>query len=68
MELNRTSEAANEQAAGVFQAPFTGTIDKVIFATGTVATGGTVDVRLETVSIANGDPTGTLLGTNSNAR
>lgn len=58
--------AASESVAGIFQAPKTGTIDKVGFLTGTVTTGDTVDMRLETVSTANGDPTGTLLGTNSN--
>jgi len=67
VELALTIDAADEQVAGVFQAPFTGTIDKVIFATQTVTTGATVDVRLETVSLSDGDPTGTLLGTNSNA-
>ena len=57
---------AAEKVAGIFQAPKTGTIDKVGFLTGTVTTGDTVDVRLETVSATTGDPTGTLLGTNSN--
>lgn len=57
---------SSEKAAGVFRAPKTGTISKVGFLTGTVTTGVTVDVRLETVDLANGDPSGTLLGTNSN--
>jgi len=61
-----TIDAASEKAAFVFRAPKTGTISKVAFRTETVTTGATVDVRLETVSTANGDPTGTLLGTNSN--
>lgn len=59
-------DAANEEAAGVFRAGKTGTIDKIGFLTGTVTTGATVDVRLETVSLTDGDPTGTLLGTDSN--
>lgn len=59
-------DASTEKAAGVFMAPKTGTISKVGFLTKTVTTGVTVDVRLETVSLVNGDPTGTLLGTNSN--
>lgn len=59
-------DAADEEAAGVFRAGKTGTINKVGFLTGTVTTGATVDVRLETVSLTDGDPTGTLLGTNSN--
>ena len=58
--------AASEEAAGVLYAPKTGTISKIGFLTGTVTTGDTVDARMETVSAANGDPTGTLLGTNSN--
>jgi hypothetical protein len=60
-------DAASEKAAGVFQAPKDGTINKVGFLARTVTTGDTVDVRLETVSDANGDPTGTLLDTNTNA-
>ncbi|MFQ5804771.1 MAG: hypothetical protein ACE5JQ_17920, partial [Candidatus Methylomirabilales bacterium] len=63
---NMLIDASTEKAAGVFRAPKTGTISKVGFLTGTVTTGATVDVRLETVDLANGDPSGTLLGTNSN--
>ena len=59
-------DAASEKAAVICRAGKTGTINKVGFLTGTVTTGDTVDVRLETVSAANGDPTGTLLGTDSN--
>lgn len=62
-----TIDADTERAAAVFQAPKTGTISKVGFRTGNVATGATVDVRLETVDAANGDPTGTLWGTDTNA-
>lgn len=64
---NLVIDAASEQAAGVFQSPKTGTIDKICFRTGTVTTGATVDVRLETVSITTGDPSGTLFGTTTNA-
>lgn len=61
-------DAASEKAAHVFKIGQggTGTIDKVGFLTRGVTTGATVDVRLETVSLTDGFPTGTLLGTNSN--
>lgn len=65
-DINTLLDAAGEKAAFIFQAPKTGTVAKVGFRTRTVTTGDTVDVRLETVSTANGDPTGTLLGANSN--
>ena len=47
----------------VFQAPKTGTIDRVLWGTGTASGSPTVEVRLETVS--TGSPSGTLLGTNT---
>jgi len=59
-------DAASEKAAFVFRVGKTGTVSKVGFCTATVTTGATVDVRLETVDLTNGNPTGTLLGTNSN--
>lgn len=59
-------DAAGESAAVIFQAPKTGSIDRVCFRTGTVTVGATVDVRLETVSATTGDPTGTLWGTATN--
>jgi len=61
-----TLDADGEKLAFIMHAPKTGTISKVCFRTGTVTTGATVDVRLETVDATTGDPTGTLLGTNSN--
>lgn len=60
-------DAANEKVAMILQVPKSGTISAVGFRTGTVATGATVDVRLETVDTTTGDPTGTLVGTNTNA-
>lgn len=60
-----TLDAADEKAAVIFQAPKTGTIDRVGFRTATVTTGETVDVRLETVD-GNGNPSGTLVGANTN--
>jgi len=47
-----------------FQAPKSGTITKVRWITGTVTTGTTVDVRLETAT--GWRPTGTLIGTDTN--
>jgi hypothetical protein len=48
----------------VFQAPKTGTIDRILWRSGTAAGSPTVDVRLETVG--TGSPSGTLFGTNTN--
>ena len=61
----RSLGANGDKDAWIIQAPKTGTIDRVCFRTMTVTTGDTVDVRLETVD-ASGNPSGTLLGTNSN--
>lgn len=63
---NMLIDASGEKAAGIFRAPKTGTVSKIGFLTGIVTTGATVDVRLETVDLANGDPSGTLFGTDSN--
>lgn len=60
-----TIDAGDEKAAFVFRAPKAGNIDRVAFRTATVTTGATVDVRLETVG-TDGNPTGTLAGTNTN--
>ena len=60
-------DAANEKSGGILQIPFTGTLSKIGWRTGTVTTGATVDVRVETVDPATGLPSGTLFGTNSNA-
>ncbi len=59
-------DAADEKVACIVQAPKTGNIRKVGFRTGTVTTGATLDIRLETVSATDGDPTGTLLATDTN--
>jgi hypothetical protein len=59
-------DAADEKVAIICQAPKTGSIRKVIWRTGTVTTGATLDVRIETVSTSTGMPTGTLWGTNTN--
>ncbi len=56
---------AAEEAAGVFRAGKAGTISKVGFLVRTSTTGDTVDVRLETVDLTDGDPSDTELGTDS---
>lgn len=60
-------DASGEKAAFVFQVPKTGSVVGVLWRTVTVTTGGNVDVRLETVDLTTGDPSGTLFGTNTNA-
>lgn len=65
---NITIDAAGEKAAYVLMATAAKDIHTIHFRTGNVATGDTVDVRIETVdTAANGDPTGTLWATNTNA-
>lgn len=53
-------------AAFVVQAPKTGNIRKVRWGTRTVNTGGTMDVRIETIDATTGHPSGTLWGTTTN--
>lgn len=61
-------DAASEKAAAIYAATAAKAIRTIHVRTGTVTTGDTVDVRVETVDgAANGDPTGTLHTTNSNA-
>jgi hypothetical protein len=60
-------DATGEKAALIFQSPFTGNLRTILFRTATVTTGGTVDVRLETVDATTGDPTGSLAGATTNA-
>lgn len=62
-----TIDAAGEKAAAVLQAPKAGQITKVLFRVGSFTSSGNADVRLETVSTANGDPSGTLVAANANA-
>lgn len=59
-------DAADEKYSVIFQNPETKNISKLWFMTGTVTTGADIDVRIETVSTSDGNPTGTLLATNSN--
>jgi len=64
---NTILDAANEAWGGVFAAPKSGTISKVLWRTGTVTTGSTMVIRLETVSASTGLPTGTLWGEGTEA-
>lgn len=59
-------DADGEALAYIFDAQSTDTLTKIGFLTGTVTTGGTIDVRVETVDAATGFPTGTLWGTTTN--
>ena len=59
-------DASGEKAAFIVRGLKAGNIDAILWRTGTVTTGGTVDVRLETVDATTGDPTGTLWGTTTN--
>lgn len=62
-------DAAGEKAGFVFRIPKTGTITKLGFRTGTVTTGVPspgLDIRLETVDLATGNPSGTLWAVNTN--
>lgn len=60
-------DAVNEKVGVVFTVPATGTLEAFGWGTRTVTNGATLDVRAETVDNATGNPSGTLLGTNSNA-
>lgn len=60
-------DAADEKAGFLIHAPRTGNVRKIRWRTGTVTTGATLDVRLETIDAATGFPSGTLFGTNTNA-
>jgi hypothetical protein len=55
-------DAAAEALAVIFQAPLTGTIDRIGFRTGTVTTGATVTCTIEGVSVTTGDPDGVAAG------
>ena len=59
-------DAASEAAGIVLQPPKAGDIRKIWFRVGTVTSGATIDIRVETVSATTGFPTGTLWATNTN--
>lgn len=58
--------ASGEKVALICRPPKAGNIRKVLFSVRVVTTGGTLDVRIETVDLTTGFPTGTLFGTNTN--
>ncbi len=60
-------DAADETAAFIFYIPKNGTISKVSFRTTGVSTGANATVALETVNLSSGDPSGSLLGADSQA-
>jgi hypothetical protein len=60
-------DAASERAAFILRAPKTGNLRRVWWRTGTVTTGATLDVRIETVDLTTGFPSGTLFGASANA-
>jgi hypothetical protein len=62
--VSSTALVASGKIGFVFQAPKTGTIDRILWQSGTASGSPTVDVRLETVG--TGSPSGTLFGTNTN--
>lgn len=59
-------DAAAEKAGWIVQAPKAGAIRQVGFRVGAVTTAVDTDVRLETVDLATGLPTGTLFGATTN--
>lgn len=63
---NLTINTADDRIACIFRATKAGQIRTIYFRTGTVTTGATVDVRVETVSLATGDPSGSLWAANTN--
>lgn len=62
-----TIDDAADEASFVFQAPKTGTINKIFFRTGVVTTGCTLDVRLESLDVETGLASGSLKSADSNA-
>lgn len=58
-------DAASEKAAMIFQAPATGSVDQVAFRVLAHTTAATLDVRVETIDLATGLPSGTLVGANT---
>lgn len=60
-----TLDAANEKAAQIFSASATKSIRKIHFRVAGITTGATLDCRIESVG-ADGNPSGTLFGTDTN--
>lgn len=61
-------DGAGKKVASVFQAPATGTLEKVYVLISGYSVTGNLDFRLETIDASTGAPTGTLVtGTTANA-
>lgn len=65
-QIVNTLDAAGEKLGTVFQAPKTGSIRKIGLKIGTATLATDTDVRIETVDLSTGMPTGTLWGTDTN--
>lgn len=65
VEQSTTIDAASEGVAMIFEAPVTGTIDRIAFRVKNHTSAATLDIRLETVDLATGLPSGTLVGSAS---
>ncbi len=63
--LGLSLTGVNSRHAVVFQAPKAGNIHKVHLPLQTVTTSTTMTIRVETVDLTTGDPTGTLWATNT---
>jgi hypothetical protein len=59
-------DATVEIAAIIAQAQEDITIQNICFQTGTVTTGATLDLRIESVDLSNGQPSGSLFDTDTN--
>lgn len=57
---------AGEKQAFIFQAPATDSLIEVDYYVSAVGSAGDLDVRIETVSATDGNPTGTLVATDTN--
>lgn len=58
-------DAASEKAALIFQAPKTGTVNKIGFVVAAHTTGATLECEIQTVSASTGFPTGTKVGSST---
>lgn len=61
-----TMDAAGEMTAAIIRTPKAGTISDIELRIGLVTTGTNTDVRLETVDLATGFPSGSLVAAGSN--
>lgn len=66
MGASFTFNGAGQKFGWVFQAPKAGNIRKIHFLIGAVTAATDIDVRIETVSTTDGNPTGALWASNTN--